>query len=152
MNRGRRVPIVRGGTLDDDKVDEWSGVGSIDFPTWRTINFSLQGSSSVLNTDYTYLLRDRVETFIGGRASVPIYNSSNVDTIILQSLTDGSQRLQAELMVPLRSNLEMRLGADLLSGDRDSTFGSIKDASRLYVTLKAFWDGFKEPKRSYSRF
>lgn len=54
---------------------------------------------------------------------------------------DGSWLVQASMMNPYRSNIDMGLETWLFGGERDSQFGSLKKASRVMWVIKGVFSG-----------
>lgn len=142
-NGSRAFPVLQGGQIAKGISDENVGVASVDFPSWRSINLTLQATGSDLTYSYSYLLRRRQETGAGLRAQISLFTSSTLEVIFSHAFSDGGQRTQAEFVTPISSTFELRLGGELYGGPKDSQFGRIHRASRAYISLSAFTQGLR---------
>ncbi|MGZ3722857.1 MAG: DUF1302 family protein [Bdellovibrionales bacterium] len=139
---GRTVPTLKGTSISTQTTDETVGVASLDVPTWNSINFSLQISEDDLASSGAYFLQSTQQTHAGARALINVLTASTCEILYIHSLTDGGARAEAEFMHPLASNLEARVGVDNFFGSEASEFGAVQRASRVYVSLRGYMDGF----------
>ena len=134
---GRILPVWGpGGLVDAQKANEFSYAASLEFPTWRGMNFAAQYSESILSEPADYILAARVSRYATIRVQTPIRNESSFETILTYSPEDKGTRAQAELKLPTSSRTELRLGVESFMGPPESEFGRLRGASRVYMTFK----------------
>ena len=150
-NSGRRLPVRSPLGLSNTISDEQIMVTSIDFPTWRKLNFSLQFSSSHLTEFKSYLLRFTDQNIGAARAIWSVYNDSSLEMLVSKSFLDVGARFQLEFMTPITSAVEMRMGTEVYGGPKASEFGRLHEASRFFISLKGYLTGIK-PKSLFNNF
>lgn len=138
QTQGREMPIVLADntTLSHRNTDELGYAISVDFPTWRRLNWSLQYSASQLRDNYKYLTARRHAQYLSARTMLGVFESSSWDTVLTYVTDDQSNRLQSSLTTPLQSNLELSTGLELYGGSSQSEFGRISRASRIFALLR----------------
>lgn len=149
-NAGRLVPIRRPASIDYVTAGENAGVFSVDLPSWKRLNISLQISNSRLDQKLDYVLRDQDQSNAGVRVMWGMFNSSNLELLAVNSLTDKGSRVQADFMTPLTSSLEVHAGAEWFGGAVTSEYGRLHEASRVYISLKSYLSAI--PEKPLSRF
>ncbi len=151
-NTGRLAPVRAPASIDFVTTDEEIGVLSVDLPSWRRFNFSLQVSNSRFIADKQYITRDRDQSYGGARVVVSLFRSSNLELLAAKSFSDQGTRLQTDFMTPLTSSLEIHFGGEAYSGPRTSEYGRMHEAGRVYVSLKSYLSALPENALSkYSR-
>lgn len=149
---GRHVPkLTDAGMIDMQVTDQLNSVASVDLPTWRSLNFSLQVADSRYLDHAHYLMRRADTTYAGARALLSVFRSSQLELQASHSLTDRGERLHADWMTPLGSRFEFHFGAQIFTGPSESEFGRIQGASRVYASLKSFWSGINPQPTRRSR-
>lgn len=145
-NTNRQLPVFSGNSVAYVTTDEEIGVASVDLPAWERINPSLQVSTSFYDVQAQYLFRRRIQTLLAARMTAQIFNSSTLEFIVSRSATDEGLRILGEFMTPLASDIELRVGFDSYSGPVSSEYGRLGNASRAYVSLRGYFNGFKPGK------
>lgn len=149
-NAGRLAPVRSPSSIDFVTTDEEIGVLSVDLPSWRRFNVSLQVSNSRFIEEKKYITRDRDQSYGGARVVVSLFNASNLEFLAAKSFSDQGTRIQTDFMTPITSSLEAHFGGELYSGPTSSEYGRIHEASRVYVSLKTYLSAL--PERPLSKF
>lgn len=114
------------------KTSEFGSVLGLDYNGIDDFLISAQVFGSFLGDHPDGIVRDRVE----GRASLLIERTFLNDILaarilVVSSLNDGDGLIQFDLPYNLRSNVVLKLGADVFYGARDGLFGQFGDADRV---------------------
>ncbi len=133
-------PTLTGSAVGEITADENLYCLSLDFPTWKRLNFSVQGSASARSKEASWLYGQTRESFFSARASIDLFSASNWLTTYTSNLSDRSTRLQTEFTFPVSSATEIRPGFDYYFGPAGSQFGDIPRASRAYVLLRILFN------------
>jgi hypothetical protein len=134
--QGRLVPILDKKALTAGKTDEIGYAVSVELPTYKRLNASVQFSEKRLSEDLFYVTTRQSTQYASLRALLSVFDSSSWETVFTYSTQDQGTRLQTELMVPLNAYVESHLGIENYAGPSESDFGRIQRASRVFAILR----------------
>lgn len=138
---GRVLPLFTATGVSLLTTNESIAVAGLDFPTVKDINFGLQWSRSELVDEAPGMLRPKSQNMASAHLHFPLFKSHSVDLIYSKNTLDLGEQYQMDYQIPLSSQTEMHLGAEVLSGPETSEFGKLRRASRFFITLKSFFRG-----------
>lgn len=141
FTRAKLVPLISTNTILTVPVEEMAYAVSLDFPTWKRVNFTIQYSDSRLSKPGDYLLRARQIQYLSFRARANILSASSLDVISTISTQDPSARNQIEYTHPLSNVTELRVGVENYVGSIPSEFGKLARSNRAYLSLVAQFNG-----------
>lgn len=123
-----------------EKADEWVYVVGMDltqFPGWQV---NLQYSEFRLPKKDFRLRKDR-ESMASLRVAYGFSDDTEVELRVTQRVDENSYLIQPSVKFPSSRQSEITFGFDLLGGDKDTAWGAIKDASRIYIKFIGYLKG-----------
>lgn len=138
---GRYLPLITQAGASRVTSDETIGVLGFDFPTFKNINFGLQWSRSDLSRVAPGLLRAKTQSLASAHLHYSHFKGNALDLVYSKDTLDQGEQYRLDYLVPLSPQIEMHLGAEILSGPELSEFGKLRRASRYFITLKSFFRG-----------
>ena len=140
---GTMIPISdSSGGFTSLKTNDINYVASLEFPTWRKANISVQFAEDRVSDQAHYLLRtSQIQDHVGVHMTLNMFSASALETIYGVSFPDMGTRLQMEFMTPLSTKIELRVGIDSFGGPSASEAGRTPGASRAYMLLRTYFNG-----------
>ena len=122
-------------TSDADGVihsGELSYVLGLDYQGWRDWFVSAQVFQSIITDSAPGLIRDRVDTSATLLVRRDFMNEAlQAEVLLIQSVNDGDGVVQASLEYEWRTNIRLKVGADIFYGKSQGIFGQFKKKDRV---------------------
>ncbi len=116
---------------------EISYVLGLDYQGWRDWFVSAQFFQSIITDSAPGLVRDDVDTTVTLLVRRDFMNDSlQVEALLIQSLNQDDGVLQASLSYEWRSNVELKLGADIFYGNSNGIFGQFDNNDRVSMGIE----------------
>lgn len=114
------------------ETDEVSYVIGVDYQLDADTIISGQVFQSYLTDTAPGATRDDLDTTLSLLVTKEFMNDRvAIEGLYLQSINDGDGQFQFDASYELRSNLSLKVGADVFFGDRDGVFGQFDGADRI---------------------
>jgi hypothetical protein len=127
-------------TNDADGVihsGELSYVMGLDYQGWRDWFVSAQVFQSYITDSGPSLVRDTVDTTATLLVQRDLMNEAlQAEVLLIQNLNQRDGVLQASLEYEWRTNIRLKLGADIFYGKSQGIFGQFKEKDRLSIGLQ----------------
>ncbi len=127
-------------TTDADGVigsGELSYVLGLDYQGWRDWFISAQIFQSIITDPAPGLVRDDVDTTATLLIRRDFMNDSlQAEALLIQSLNQSDGVLQASLNYEWRTNIRLKIGADIFYGNSQGLFGQFKEKDRISMGIK----------------
>ncbi len=133
----RELNMIDGTNIAVGKTNETISVFGIDFPMVNKWLIAIQYSESLLEEKSTWARRPRMETIASVRISKTFSNNLIFETLLTDYTQDSSTLLQSQVTIPISNQNEVIFGADRFEGGDATAFGSLKNASRVWLMFKA---------------
>ncbi len=125
---------------DNDGVvgtGEVSYVFGLDYQGWRDWFVSGQIFQSIITDPEPGLVRDTVDTSLTLLVRRDFLNDSlQAEALLIQSLNQEDGMLQVSLNYEWRSNIELKLGADIFYGNSNGIFGQFGQNDRVSMGIE----------------
>ena len=113
---------------------EFSYVLGLDYMGWRDWFISTQIFQSIVTDAAAGLVRDKVDTSATLLVRRDFLNESlQAEVLLIQSINQGDGVLQAAIDYEWRSNLNLKIGADIFFGKSTGLFGQFKEQDRVSI-------------------
>ncbi len=126
--------------LDDDGVvrsGELSYVLGLDFQGWRDWFISVQVFQSIVTNPVPGMVRDKVDTSMTLLLRRDFMNEVlTAEVLWIQSINHGDGLVQMSLEYELRSNVRLKLGADIFYGSSQGLFGQFDHNDRVTMAVE----------------
>ncbi len=127
-------------TADADGVigsGELSYVLGLDYQGWRDWFISAQIFQSIITDPAPGLVRDDVDTTATLLIRRDFMNDSlQAEALLIQSLNQSDGALQASLNYEWRTNIRLKIGADIFYGNSQGLFGQFKEQDRISMGIE----------------
>lgn len=116
------------------RAGEFSYVLGLDYLGWRDWFVSAQIFQSVLTETRPGLVRDRIDTSATLLIRRDFLNESlQAEALLIQNVNQGDGVLQAAIQYEWRSNLQLKIGADVFFGKSTGLFGQFNERDRVSI-------------------
>jgi hypothetical protein len=139
MTEGRFFNYIDGPGLFQAQHGNSTYVVGFDLPSWRKLAISVQWSQDRVAGAPTGLLRQATQSLASLRLQRTTIRTQTAELIYIYSPGDGGHRGSLEYVMPISGRVENRTGIELMGGPSESEFGRLREASRVYDTLKCFF-------------
>ena len=127
-------------TADADGVirsGELSYVLGLDYQGWRDWFISAQIFQSIVTDPAPGLVRDEVDTTATLLVRRDFMNETlTAEALLIQSLNEGDGVLQASLVYEWRTNVRLKIGADVFYGKSQGLFGQFDENDRVSMAIE----------------
>jgi hypothetical protein len=116
---------------------ELSYVLGLDYQGWRDWFISAQIFQSIITDPAPGLVRDDVDTTATLLIRRDFMNDSlQAEALLIQSLNQSDGALQASLNYEWRTNIRLKVGADIFYGNSQGLFGQFKEKDRISMGIE----------------
>ena len=140
-HEGEVQPIYANGQLTSARLSESTGVVGLDLPTWHKLNIGVQWTQNFLTATPVGLLQTPNQKLVGFRLERSTFRSQNLTLVYAFSFKDHGHHGELNYNLPLSDHLESVLGVAYFNGPGLSDFGRIRDATRVFISIKYFLNG-----------
>ena len=116
---------------------EFSYVLGLDYQGWTDWFISTQIFQSIVIPSAPGMIRDEVDTTVTLLVQRDFLNESiQAETLLIQNLNQGDGLLQASLEYEWRTNIRLKLGADIFYGNPEGLFGQFRQQDRISMGIE----------------
>lgn len=116
---------------------EFSYVLGLDYQGWRDWFVSAQLFQSIVTDSESSLVRADAETTVTFLVRRDFMNDSlQVETLLIHGLNESDGALQTSLDYEWRSNIRLKVGADIFYGSSQGIFGQFKAKDRISIGIE----------------
>jgi hypothetical protein len=116
---------------------EFAYVLGLDYQGWRDWFISAQIFQSIVTDSAPGLVRDNVDTTSTLLVRRDFMNDAlQAEALLIHSLNQGDGVLQASLQYEWRTNIRLKIGADIFYGNSQGLFGQFNEKDRLSMGIE----------------
>ncbi len=116
---------------------EFAYVLGLDYQGWRDWFISAQIFQSIVTDSAPGLVRDSVDTTSTLLVRRDFMNDAlQAEALLIHSLNQGDGVLQASLQYEWRTNIRLKIGADIFYGNSEGLFGQFNERDRLSMSIE----------------